>query len=204
MDPLSYLAAGRSLRTLVDIGANDGEFAAHLCRLFSFERVIAIEPLPEFGSALRAKGYETHSVALSRSTGVAKLNVSGQRAASSLLPMASVTLAEWPSAANDGEVEVRLVALDDIATDLDGDFMIKMDAQGAEADILLGGRGTFSRAAVVLVEHCFVPLYEGQALFNELHAGLADCGLQLTGFRGQHTSSETGRPLFCHCVYERT
>lgn len=80
--------------------------------------------------------------------------------------------------------------------------MIKIDAQGAEYTILGGGRNVVSAARLVLIEHTFRPLYQGQALFNELHARLDDFGFDLIGFRTQETDQD-GVPQFAHAIYSR-
>lgn len=58
-----------------------------------------------------------------------------------------------------------------------------------------------ARAAVILIEMTFLPLYEGQALFNGVHRRLDELGLELIGFRGQHASETKGEPIFAHTVY---
>jgi hypothetical protein len=45
-------------------------------------------------------------------------------------------------------------------------LLIKVDAQGAEAEIFDGGENIFLIAKVVLIEVCFIELYENQLLFN--------------------------------------
>lgn len=199
---LSFLGAGRRFQTLIDVGANDGAYGAYLQTLFSIPRVIAFEPLPDKAAQLRARGFEVHEAALDRTTGEVEFRINAYDAASSLRPVTDVLAAEWPHASEARIVRVRRARLDDLATDLADDVLIKVDAQGAEAEIVEGGARTFERAAAVIVEQTFRPLYEGQALFNDVHARLAACGLSLVGFKSQHVGKD-GRPLFAHCVYER-
>ena len=100
---------------------------------------------------------------------------------------------------------VETARLDDRLANVsfDDDLLIKVDAQGSESRIIAGGQDTFRRAKAVLIECVFVSHYQGDTTFNEIHAGLADCGLHLTGFKNQVISKRNGRPLFAHCIYER-
>ncbi|MGR9253298.1 FkbM family methyltransferase [Rhizobium leguminosarum] len=202
---IRYLKAGRNFQTLIDIGANDGAYGAHLKELFEIKRVIAFEPLPKHRPGLLDRGFEVHSVAVGDENGSSSLIVNHYDAASSLLPITDRTSAEWPEAKETDTITVDKVRLDDrlANTEISDDLLIKVDAQGYESRIIEGGRKTFQRAKVVLIECIFVSLYQGDSTFNAIHAGLASCGLELTGFKNQNVSKTDGRPLFAHCIYER-
>ena len=86
---------------------------------------------------------------------------------------------------------------------LERDIMIKIDVQGAEDRVIRGGRAVFSAAKIVLIEMSFVPFYDEQPLFEEVHGLLEACGLRLAGFKNQINDPGSGRPLFAHCLYRR-
>ncbi len=186
---------------IIDIGANDGAFAAYLARTFSCERVIAIEPLPSRREQLVARGYEVHSAALSDHNGEALFYVSRADSASSLLPLTELCKSEYPQVATVDEVRVAVRRLDDLIQPIEG-ALVKIDAQGAELEILRGGKAAVSAAQLVLIEMTFKPLYAGQALFNDVHRELDVQGFDLAGFRTQTAAASSGEPLFGHAVYE--
>lgn len=198
---LRCLARRCSIEAVVDIGANDGAFAAYLSQTFACQRVIAIEPLPGRREQLLARGYETHSVALSDKAGDATFYVSAADAASSLLPLTDLCKSEYPQVATVNEIRVPVRRLDDLLAPV-AEALIKIDAQGAELEILRGGARVMSAARLVLVEMTFRPLYAGQALFNDVHRELDRLGFDLAGFRTQTVSVTSGEPLFGHAVYE--
>lgn len=202
---LTYLKNAHQFKTIIDIGANDGAFGAYLQRYFEVERVIAFEPQAKHRPELESRGFEVHTVAVSDKSGTASLSVTHSDAASSLLPVADVTRDEWGDLVSVvGTEEVRIEPLDDcIGGNFEDDLLIKIDAQGYEPEIIDGGNATFRRTACVLVEVSFLPIYEGQGLFNDVHQRLDRLGLRLSGFRSQHDSAADGRPLFAHAVYER-
>jgi FkbM family methyltransferase len=188
------------ISAIIDIGANNGAFASYLSQTFACERVIAVEPLPGRREELRAQGYEIHSVALSDRTGDAMFNISNADAASSLLPVTELCLSEFPQVAKVDQISVPVRRLDDIIAPVRSS-LIKIDAQGAELAILRGGKQVISAARLVLIEMTFRPLYQGQALFNDVHRELDLLGFDLIGFRTQ-TLGKSADPLFGHAVYE--
>jgi FkbM family methyltransferase len=152
---------------------------------------------------LNDRGFTVHQMALSDYEGEADLVVSESDVGSSLLAPTAYCVGEYPQIRTIGTEKVRVRRLDDVLGALDGDVMIKMDAQGAEDAIIRGGARVFGAAQVVLTEVSFVPLYERSALFNDVHVELTALGFLLRGFRGQHAAAKSGEPLFAHCVYVR-
>lgn len=203
---MSFLKVGRDFRSLLDIGANNGAYGDHLRKFFEIETVVAIEPLPNRRPELEALGFEVHSVAASDTNTTAKFRVNNYDAASSLLPLTKRTRTEWPEASESSEIDVEVVRLDDrlAGRNFGRDLLIKVDAQGLEPKIIRGAPQVFAQASVILIETIFVSLYEGDGTFNAIHAPLAELGFQLTGFRNQNVSKTDGRPLFAHCIYERS
>jgi hypothetical protein len=101
------------------------------------------------------------------------------------------------------DVHVRLARLDDELPDPPRDSLVKIDAQGHEIQVIRGGRKALSAAQAILIEMTFMHLYEGQALFNDVHAELDALGFDMGGFLSQFRREGTGDPLFAHCAYVR-
>jgi len=77
----------------------------------------------------------------------------------------------------DKEVEVETDTLDNVLDD--GDF-IKIDTEGSEYDIMLGGKDLFKdRIMCAEVEVYFYPIREDQATFGEIHKFMLDNKFQL-------------------------
>jgi len=199
---VSWLNTRHRFPALIDIGANDGPFAQYLVRTLNIPRNISIEPLPAHAPALRKLGFDVHPEAVGNRAqpGQVAFRVSEADAASSILSVTQRCLEEYPQVKLAKTIEVPVWRLADLIAPVDS-ALVKIDAQGAEADILQGGRAVLERAAVILIEMTFVPLYEGQALLNDVHRGLDDLGFELIGFHGQHASEASGEPIFAHTVY---
>lgn len=198
------------VRTIIDIGANDGAFATYLAEYFCPDAVHVFEPLAECVQVLetlreRIPNLTIHPMALDEYAGTGSFFRNAYSPASSLLPVGPASQRAFPDAETVAMDTVPLARLDDILPpeSLERDILIKIDVQGAEDRVIRGGRAVFSAARYVLVEMSFVPMYEGQPLFEEVHRLLEGCGLRLAGFKNQIDEPRTGQPLFAHCLYHR-
>lgn len=210
-DPFQWLAASYKFRTLIDIGANDGAYGAFIAKALRIPSAYFFEPqsacqadLRRVASALRRA--EVFQLALGDHDGEAEFLETDYGPSSSLLPPDAQALGEFPQNAVKRRVKVSLRRLDDVLAGeaLEDDVILKIDVQGLEDKVILGGRQVFGRARVVLAEMSFVPLYAGQPLFEEVHDLLVQCGLRFAGIKNQIMMPKSLRPGFAHCVYLRT
>lgn len=114
------LLAGQEFGTILDVGANEGQFARLARILWPSATVHSFEPLPDIYEILRERYLEdpqvnTYNLALGESAGVLQMHRSAFSPSSSLLPMADLHRKEWPKSAEHIEVEVRVERLDDWA-----------------------------------------------------------------------------------------
>lgn len=208
-DMWNWMRSTQNIRTVIDIGANVGEFAEFLATYFKAEKTYAIEPLPSCAQAVRArskviKNLKVFECALSDTDGKATLYENSYAPASSMLPVSKISATEFPqTATNSGEVEVAVKRLDDLIDigDVIPGLLIKIDVQGMEHHAISGGQKIFGAARCVLIEMSFVPMYDGQPLFEEVHELLCTFGFRLSGIKNQIDSPKTGQPLFMHCLY---
>lgn len=209
-DVWDWVKQTSQIRTIIDIGANDGSFAAFLNDFFQPVALHAFEPLPSCQPALNAlrariPHLTIHQLALGEAAGELELFENAFGPASSVLPVSDVHRQAFPDAEHQGTSVVKAARLDDVLSldALERDVMIKVDVQGVEDRVIRGGTAIFSVATVVLVEMSFVAMYEGQSMFEEVHDLLVGCGLRLAGFKNQIDEPGSARPLFAHCLYRR-
>lgn len=205
--PYEWFKTDFNIRTVVDIGANDGAYGAVLGSELNVERAYFFEPQRACHASieLAAKGLrhaEIFGVALSDEEGETVFIETNESPSASLLPLSQVHRDAFPNVVETGRTTVEVRRLDDVLRDreMPGDVLVKIDVQGVEDRVIRGGRETFSRASIVLIEVSFQELYEGQALFEDIHEALTGCGLRLAGLRNQIANI---RPLFAHFIYVR-
>lgn len=201
---LSWLTEIYRPEVLIDIGANDGAYGGFLQKQFGASIVHAFEPLPQHAADLLGRGFVVHPVALADQAGEAEFYVNGYGPASSLLPLTELCAREYPQTAQATTSKVRVTRLDDELPDPPSKSLVKIDAQGYELQIIRGGQRVLAAAQIILIEMTFQLLYEGQALFNGVHAELDALDFEMTGFLSQSTGRTSSRPLFAHCVYEKS
>ena len=82
-----WLQFDHNLKTMIDIGTNNGEFGNFLRRYFGLERVIGFEPLGRHHAHLKELGFDVHPVALGNREGITAFTINAEDASSSILPM---------------------------------------------------------------------------------------------------------------------
>lgn len=173
--------------TVLDVGANRGQFALFALQRFPEARVVSFEPLPGAraklmrtvpGERLRVIG-----AAAGETRTTAAFHVSRRDYSSSLLPVSARQTEEFPGTGEIEQIDVDVVRLDEVldAGDLVEPVLLKIDVQGAELATLAGAEGILPRVSEVLVECSFVALYEGQALADEVVCHLRDRDFRLAG-----------------------
>lgn len=163
--------------TLLDVGAAKGEFTRLACRLWPGLRPVMIEPLAEFDDRLAAVAADFPSAlriaaAAGAAEGEVTFNVHDDLFGSSLLH-------EEEGAAVDGAPrKVRLTTLDGVAAahGLDGPFLVKVDVQGAELEVMRGATGLLPRCQAVLMEVSFLRFLQNGVLADEVVAAMRGWG----------------------------
>jgi FkbM family methyltransferase len=209
---LCRMLAAHKVTAVLDVGGSTGCFGSHLFDAGFDGRVISFEPLARSHSELlrAARGNPrwivAPPVAIGSEQGVSTINVSANVGSSSLLPMLGAHLAVAPSSAFIGKEMVQVTTLDDVASDFiagDDVVFIKIDVQGFESEVLKGAQHTLARAAGVHIELSFVPLYEGQSLFQDTWDLLISLGFEPWAFSPAFTDNTTGRMLQIDGVFFR-
>lgn len=183
--------------TLLDIGANKGQFSLAY-REFSPEgRIVAFEPFPESANRFRAlfagdARAELHQTALADTEGEASFHVTTRKDSSSLLEPGAAQEAAY-GVRDEVTITVPVKRLDQIVEmgGLARPVLLKIDVQGAELKVL-EGCDDLDKADFLYIELSFVELYKGQPLFAEVEAYLRHRGFAPIGFFNQSITAKFG------------
>jgi len=194
------------LRTVVDVGANTGQWSGMLLNLVRPEKLIIIEPLPDAFAALQKKfgnnrRVQLHNVAIGEREGVETLKITRDTTGASLLQpreeMRAVIGSNWTITA---EVEVKMTTLDRLLVDLAEVSLLKIDVQGYEKSVLAGAKQTLAKTKFLLVELNFMPQYDGGSWFGDVHQILTrDFGFFLANASAPQVLN--GRASMCDGLY---
>src|ERR1700722_5980829 len=190
-----------SLRTVVDVGANRGQFALFALHTFPAAKIVSFEPL-EIPAVRFRRVFATeprvtlHHAALGPETGQSTMHVSGHDDSSSLLP---ITATQRELFHGTGEVRTETVRTGPLSEFLDADSieepaMLKLDVQGYELEALRACGDLLNKFPYVFAEGSFIELYEGQVLAGDLIAWLGEHGYELVRSYGGY-SDEQGRKI---------
>lgn len=169
---------GLSPRTVIDVGANKGQFAYLAGSLWKNAALYCFEPLP--GPRQRLTGLmggraTVLGCALGNTEGTATMHVASSEDSSSLLPLgrqASIFHMQETAA-----IEVPVKRLDQVIPgEAQGPILLKIDVQGFEYEVLQGATGLFDRIEWIYVEASFVELYVGQKLAADVQRLLEHAG----------------------------
>lgn len=176
------------VRTVVDVGANRGQFALVARNCFPGAIIISFEPLPRPAAIYRAvfavdDRARLVEAAIGPEPGEAVIHLSARDDSSSLLPITVLQNALFPGTAETGTAIIQVTRLSDamLAEDLAAPALLKLDVQGFEFQALAGCESLLDRFIWVYVECSFVELYAGQALADAVIAWLRERGFSLRG-----------------------
>jgi len=184
--------------TVVDIGANRGQFALAVRHYLPDASVISFEPLPEPAEKFRRvfsgdNQVRLYQAAIGPKAIERKMHVSAADDSSSLLPIGRAQKELFPGTEESHLERVKIAPLSaDISDDkIIGPALLKIDVQGYELEVLRGCESLLDQFSSVYVECSFVELYEGQALAHEVIDWLHERNFQLARI-GQLTFDKTG------------
>lgn len=197
---------------ILDVGANEGQFASYALQLWPSARIDSFEPLPQVYEKLcsthgQKPNFYAHRSALGRENRQAMILSNEFSPSSSLLSLAPMHRNEYPNATNTTPIEIDVERLDDWAVNQGGlqqPLLIKIDVQGFEDQVIDGGVSTIAMAQWVAIEVSFHEMYAGQPLFDDIYKQLASLGFSYRGNVQQFLNKNGDRVLFADALFENT
>lgn len=215
-----YHPVGRRIRLIeslkvdlvVDVGANEGQYATEL-RSFGYTgRIVSIEPLTApFEALARRAASDPNWVTIQSAVGAVDeeldMNVAANRgASSSLMTMLPLHESNAPEARIVGQERVRVRRLDGLVPNEIANAsrpFVKIDVQGFETRVLDGASGVLARIAGLQVELQLLTLYSGAPSFREMLDRLAAEDFALVGVEPVFVASD-GRLLAADGLFVRS
>ncbi len=175
-----------NIQTILDIGANTGQFVEWIRPIFPKAKIISFEPQPDVfkhlqNLAQQAENWIAVNIALGDIEGSVQMNKHTEYSpSSSILASTKLNAQLYPSSAVQEKIDVTVATLDnwsrEYSTPFEKSLLIKMDVQGFESSVIRGAREVIFGADAVITEVNVKKLYENQTTFLEIVSMLSDLG----------------------------
>lgn len=175
-DPTQRYIADFGIDCVLDVGANNGQFASSLRSLGYLGRIESFEPLSEALQNLQEAAaadpqWNVHAFALGSEDCTKTINISASQPSSSFLPLDPSLGSHQLDQSYIGEEHVRIRKLDAVYPSISDDsksILLKIDTQGFEREVIRGAKECLGEIKLVLMELSLVPNYQGEALIEEM------------------------------------
>jgi FkbM family methyltransferase len=197
-----------SLRTIVDVGANDGQWANALLKFTKQpQRMELFEPNPDvyriLASTVGRKPFAgLHNLALGDKPGTIALNITRSSVFSSVLPPTTALLANYGTSSEVVRtVDVPVSTLDAELAAVPSIDLLKLDVQGYERRVLAGAKEILSRTRSLLIETNYTSHYESDDDFESLsHVLITRYGFRLWSISSP-SNGTTGQALWADALF---
>lgn len=175
--------------TVIDIGANKGQFALVARKCLPDSKIISFDPLPNTGNIFNAIFKDDintifYNYAIGPNKGKNKIHISQKDDSSSLLRITDLQDKLFPGTAEKSMSTIDIAPLDFFLKEnqIESPGLLKLDVQGFEYEALLGCDTLLDSFDSIYCECSFVELYEDQRLVESIISLLQERGFVLKGF----------------------
>ncbi len=199
--------------TVLDVGANCGQFALELRRDLGYTgRIVSFEPLSAAFAQLQRNAHnddnwQVFHTALGNENAEQVIHVAGNSYSSSLLAMLPSHEQAAPESRYVGTETVRVATLDTVFPSLCPPacrVYLKIDTQGFEHKVIQGALQSLPRIRLIQMELSLTPLYAGETLLLEMCAIMAGHGYQLIALEPGFADPVSGQLLQVDSVFQNS
>jgi FkbM family methyltransferase len=206
---IDLLQALPAQKTVLDVGANVGQFAMVALKAFPQAHVYSFEPIEDIAHKFKRvmakeKRVTLFHTALGNDQGKAKIHVTARSDSSSLL-VPALQEQIFPGTHEAGQQEIKIARLQDVLAieKIVAPALLKIDVQGFEGEVLKGCHSLLNRFDWIYCELSFVELYSGQPLAHEIIILLHEAGFVLDGVYMDVMSYKDGRAIQGDFLFRR-
>jgi len=200
----------RNIAVVLDIGANTGQYALEISKILPQSTIYSFEPIKKCYDELvintRKLNLKPFNFALGEREYETEINVSSHSPSSSLLRMTDLHKNLYSHSKDYTLEKISVKRLDSIAPELnisDKNYLVKIDVQGFEDKVILGGNETIKGAQIIQVEMTYQELYKGQPLFDNIYKLLYEMGFEFSGNISQVFNPDNGGLVYSDSIFLR-
>jgi FkbM family methyltransferase len=174
------------IKTIIDIGANIGQYALAAHRFYPNSQIYSFEPVPICYKQLQENtkaisNIHSYNYALGNQNREITFFQNAHTHASSALNVSKYQMDNVPKTKNFQEIKVKCLKLDDFPFEhnLLTPILLKLDVQGYERNVLEGASSFLQKVNYIILEMSFIAMYDNEPLFDEMHSYLKEKGFKL-------------------------
>ncbi|MDZ4168038.1 MAG: FkbM family methyltransferase [Coriobacteriia bacterium] len=183
----ALLSLSPDIETIFDVGANVGNLSLAFLRWFPKATVHGFEPATEMFTQMNARiedagfsdRFKGHQIGFFDKATQADLHLASQHGANSLMDIGEAYHAANPHIESSATESIKLVRMDDFVRDagIKHIDLVKIDVEGVEHEVLLGGRETFlTMVDTVIMEMSFVRHERSEGNYIQLFQAMHELG----------------------------
>jgi FkbM family methyltransferase len=196
------------IQTVIDVGANIGQFSSEARSAFPQAKIYAFEPIAESAEILSSAfkndiNFTVFQFGLGTTDEIVDFNLNEFTPTSSLLRPTEMQRRIYPETGCTRSVKIEVKRLDSTMklSALDKNILLKIDVQGYEDRVIVGAGEVLSEIALIIAECSFMEFYQGQPLFHDICNLLYRKGFEFRGVVDQLNSGKQGEPTQIDAVF---
>jgi FkbM family methyltransferase len=197
---------------ILDVGANEGQFALSMRKLGYLGNIRSFEPLSKTYEILKLNAkddqkWDTFNFGFGNKDAEEFINVSENTVSSSLLDILPDHLKEETTSRVIARERIRLKRLDTFFGEYDlnaNSIFLKLDVQGYEKFVLEGAITSLNNIGLIQAEMSLVPLYSGECLLNEMIENMNRLGYKLYNLVSGFNNFESGQLFQVDGIFARS
>ncbi len=194
---------------VIDIGANEGQFAKEIIEYGYTKRIESFEPMKSAFIKLEKNSkksglWKTVNLGFGKENSFEFLNISKNSVSSSILQVLETSTNVESDTKFISREKIKLITLNEYLSNneyKDKKIFVKIDTQGYEKNIILGAEKVKDKIKGFLVEMSIVKLYSSEASFNEMIDLLNKLGFELWSLERGFSNKKTGQTLQIDAIF---
>jgi FkbM family methyltransferase len=203
LDRRIKLLKTHNIDTVLDIGANIGQYGSELRNIGFKGTILSFEPTSEAFAKLKKNAqkdvnWKVFNFSLGAFDGEAEINISKNSVSSSILNDLPQLTESAPEAKFISKEKIKVRKIDSVFQDLEltnKQIYLKIDTQGYENMVIEGAKKSLSLIKGIQIEMALVPTYEGALTYDEMKKKLEKMGFEVHSIESGYYDKKTGKLL---------
>ena len=203
LDRRIKLLKNYNIDTVLDVGANIGQYGSELRNIGFNGKIISFEPTSDAFKKLEKlakndKNWDVYNFSLGDFDGETEINIAKNSVSSSMLESLPQLTLSAPDAKFIDKETITVKKIDSIFDELDlknKNIYLKIDTQGYENMVINGAKNSLTQIMGLQIEMALIPTYEGAITFEEMIEKLKSFNFNTTSIESGYYDKNTGKLL---------